>query len=194
MTGVSRAIIMNGTVEWQSGWADRTRRIVAARHATVVTGAVLSALAVGEAMLRASVTGDTLQFALVLCLLAVSTTLPLCLGRPVGAAAAITAASLVSLAFFHTLTVAGLAGQLFVLYRLGLAGSWRKGAAQLSAAALRPAIRGAGVDRSGPAGVRGRDPHFAAGFACTGSGVGRARPPLAARGADEPCGPRDHRR
>jgi signal transduction histidine kinase len=128
-------IYMSGTIDWRSRWIDRSRRIAAAPNAVVVTGVVLSVLAVAESMVRAAVIGATLQFSLVLCLLALSTTLPLCLGRPREAAAAITATSIVSLAFFHTLTVAGFVGQLFVLYRFGRTSPSRIGA-QLPAAAL----------------------------------------------------------
>jgi signal transduction histidine kinase len=60
---------------------------------------------------------------LALCLLALSTTLPLALLRPAPAAMAVTPASVLSIALFHSLTVAGLSAQLIVLYRLGRNGS-----------------------------------------------------------------------
>jgi signal transduction histidine kinase len=64
-------------------------------------------------------TGASTQFGLVLCLLALFTTLPPALLSPAAAAVAVTAASVLSLALFRTLTVAGMVTQLVVLYRLG---------------------------------------------------------------------------
>jgi signal transduction histidine kinase len=93
---------------------------------------VLGLLAVAESIARAVVTGATAQFGPALVLLALSTTLPLALLRPAGAALAVTAASVLSLALFHTLTVAGLAAQLIVLYQLGRNGSHRSGAQPLA--------------------------------------------------------------
>jgi signal transduction histidine kinase len=109
-------------------WADTGRRIAAAPHAPAVAGALLGLLGATESIARAAVTGVSAQFALVLGLLALSTTLPLGLLRPAGAAVAVSAAGVLSLALFHTLTVAGLAAQLIVLYRLGWDGAKRNGA------------------------------------------------------------------
>jgi signal transduction histidine kinase len=92
-------------------------------------------LAVTESMARAAVIGASAQFALVLCLLAVSTTLPLAILRPLGAAVAVSAASVLSLAAFHTLTVSGMVGQLIVVFRLGRSDSQLNGA-HLRAAGL----------------------------------------------------------
>ncbi len=156
MIGVSRV------GDWHSGWADRGRRIVAAPRAPAVTGALLALFAVFESLARftgrsasARLTGATVnsplvtpgvsapltssgasaRFLLVLCLLALATTLPLALLRPAAAAMAVSTASVLSLAVFHTLTVAGLGAQLIVLYRLGRNGARRNGA-QLPAAGL----------------------------------------------------------
>ena len=59
-----------------------------------------------------------------LCLLALATTVPLIFLRPAAAAAAITAASTVSLAVFGSgaLTVAGVAAQVLASYRFGCEG------------------------------------------------------------------------
>src|SRR5205814_2287831 len=73
--------------------------------------------------------------AVVACLLALSTTLPLALLRPASAAMAVSAASVLSLALFHTLTVGGLGAQLIVWYRFGRSASPRNGA-QLAATGL----------------------------------------------------------
>jgi signal transduction histidine kinase len=88
-----------------------------------VTGAVLGLLALTESIARAAATGATAQFGLALALVALATTLPLAFLGPAGAALAVTAASVLSLAAFHTLTVAGLATQLIVVYRLARSGS-----------------------------------------------------------------------
>ena len=118
--------------DWPSGWADRGRRIAAAPQAPAVGGALLGLLAATESVARAAATGVSGQFVLVLCLLALATTLPLALLRPAGAAVAVSAASVLSLALFHTLTVAGLGAQLIVLYRLGRDGAQRSGAQLLA--------------------------------------------------------------
>jgi signal transduction histidine kinase len=126
---------MSRAGDWRSGWADTGRRLAAAPHAPAVAGALLGLLAATESITRAAGTGASTQFALVLFLLALSTTLPLALLRPAGAAMAVSAASVLSLALFHTLTVAGLGAQLIVLYRLGRNGPERNGA-RLQAAGL----------------------------------------------------------
>jgi signal transduction histidine kinase len=84
---------------------------------------VLGLLALSESIARAAATGVTVEFGLALALLALATTLPLTFLSLAGAATAVTAANVLSLAAFHTLTVAGLAAQLIVLYRLGRGGS-----------------------------------------------------------------------
>jgi signal transduction histidine kinase len=120
-------ISMSRAGDRPSGWADKGRRIAAAPQAPAVAGAVLGLLAVAETIARAAGAGASAQFTLVLCLLALSTTLPLALLRPAGAAMTVSAASVLSLAVFHTLTVAGLGAQLIVLYRLGRDGAQRNG-------------------------------------------------------------------
>ena len=102
-----------------SGWAESARRAAASPHAPAIAGGVLALIAVTEAITRAAVTDVSAQVGLVLCLLALFTTLPLVVLRPEPAAVAVSAACVLSLALFHTLTVAGLAVQLIVLYRLG---------------------------------------------------------------------------
>jgi signal transduction histidine kinase len=139
MIGVSRV------GDWHNGWADMGRRIAAAPRAPAVAGALLGLLAVFESLARftgrstsARFTGTVVstppgnsganaRFLLVLCLLALATTLPLALLRPAAAAMVVSAASALSLAVFHFLTVAGLGGQLIVLYRFGRSGAQRNG-------------------------------------------------------------------
>ena len=123
---------------WRSGWAEAGRRIVAAPQAPAVAGALLGLLAVAESIVRSAVAGVGAQLALVLCLLALSTTLPLALLRPAGAAMAVSAASVLSLGLFHTLTVAGLGAQLIVLYRFGRRGAPPNGAPLLATGLAAP--------------------------------------------------------
>jgi signal transduction histidine kinase len=123
---------MSRAGDWRSGWADTGRRIAAAQQARAVAGPLLGLAAVTEAVARTVGSGTSAQFALVLCLLALSTTVPLAVLVPVAAAVAVSAASVLSLALFHTMTVAGLGAQLSVLYRLGRSGPQRDGAQLLA--------------------------------------------------------------
>ncbi len=120
----------------RGSWAARGQRIAAAPLAPAIAGALLGVLAVAETLTRAAGTaaapGPT-RLALVLAALATTVPLGLLWARPALAAPAVTAAAVVSLAAFHTLTVAGLAAQLAALYRLG-----RHGSAALAAAAAMP--------------------------------------------------------
>ncbi|MCU1680840.1 MAG: hypothetical protein JWQ81_1579 [Amycolatopsis sp.] len=102
-------------------WAGMGLRIAAARQAATVAGALLGVAGVAETIARNAGTGVSVQFALVLGLLAGSAGLAFL--RPAEAAVAISAASLLSLILFHGLTVAGLFAQLIVLYRLGRTGA-----------------------------------------------------------------------
>ena len=98
------------------GW-----RIAASRVPAAVIGGLLGVLAFAEAITRAAVIGVNAQVGLVLSMLALATTLPIVLLPPVGAAVVLTAACVISLAFFHTITVAGAAAELIALHRLGRA-------------------------------------------------------------------------
>ncbi|MGN6175391.1 MAG: sensor histidine kinase [Streptosporangiaceae bacterium] len=127
---------MDAVGDWRGAWAARGQRIAAAPLAPAAAGALLGVLAVAETLIRATGTaaarGPTWP-ALVLAALATTVPLGLLWSRPVLAALAVTAAAVVSLAAFHTLTVAGLAAQLAALYRLG-----RRGSPVLAAAAAMP--------------------------------------------------------
>ncbi len=101
------------------GWAHAGRRFATASLSPEVTAALLAVAAASEASVRAAVTAVDAQVAVVLCLLALANTLPLAALGPAAAAIAVTAVSVISLAAFHTLTVAGTAAQLIILFRLG---------------------------------------------------------------------------
>ena len=88
-------------------------------HAPAVAGAVLALAAMTEAIARGTATGVSAADLVGMGALAASTTVPLAFLGPLAAAVAICAASTLSLAAFGTLTVAGLAAMLIVLYRLG---------------------------------------------------------------------------
>ncbi len=168
MAGMGRA------EEWGSRWGDLERRAGLAPHLLPAAAAVLGVAALTEAIVRVVGSGDSTQFALVLCLLALATTLPLGLPRPAGAAVAVGVAAVLSLAPFHSLTVAGVVTQLVALYRLGRVGPGRL-AAGIAAAFLVVALVGVTAGRApGPGRPVGR--------AGTGGGLGRDRGPIARRG------------
>ncbi len=86
---------------------------------TIAPVAPVAPVAPTDALARTAIPGVSTRFILVVLLLALATTLPLALLRPAGAALAVSAACVLSLAGFHFLTVAGAAAQLIVLFRLG---------------------------------------------------------------------------
>jgi signal transduction histidine kinase len=105
--------------------------MAASPQAPALSGAVLGLLGSIEASTRAVVIGVSPQLALVLGLLALSTTLPLALLPRSEAAATVYLASLLSLLLYQTLTVAGLLTELIVLYRVGSDGTRRGLSTQL---------------------------------------------------------------
>jgi signal transduction histidine kinase len=112
-------------LSWQRGGAAHQRQITAGVNTRVVVAGLLGLLAVSESIVRAALTGVSVQHALVLCAVALATTLPV--GLMTGGAAAVTvvAASVVSLTLFHILTVAAVGAVLAVLYRLARWGNPR---------------------------------------------------------------------
>ncbi|HEY4334233.1 MAG TPA: hypothetical protein VGM78_16735, partial [Ilumatobacteraceae bacterium] len=78
----------------------------------------LGVAAVAEAVARAVASGATARYAFVLCVLALCTTVPL-MASPTAAAIVVTAATVLSLAVFRSLTVAGAVAEVVVLYRFG---------------------------------------------------------------------------
>ncbi len=110
-----------GTIGYrQGGWADTGRRIAAVPHPAAVAGALLGLAAVTEALARGVDTGTGALSLVAVSALALFTTVPLAFLGPAAAAVTITAASVLSLTFFHQLTVAGLCAQVIVLYQLGM--------------------------------------------------------------------------
>jgi signal transduction histidine kinase len=89
----------------------------------ILAGASLGLIATGESIVRSAVTGVSAQHAAVLCIVALASTLPLAFATRQTAAITVVTAGVVSLALFHTLTVAAVIAQLIVLYRLAIDGS-----------------------------------------------------------------------
>ncbi|MCT9933781.1 sensor histidine kinase [Planotetraspora sp. A-T 1434] len=140
---------MNGAYDRRGSWATRWRRIAAAPHAPVVAGALLALVAAAESITHARSTplgyssghavstpmgqtiphagngGAAVLYLMVFVLLGLATTLPITLlwTQPAAAAVVVSAACLLSLTAFRTLTVAGLGAQLVAGYRLGRTGS-----------------------------------------------------------------------
>jgi signal transduction histidine kinase len=147
---------MSLAADWRAGWAGWAERIAAARYGPPVTAGVLGLAAVTEAITRAAISasatshpagqGPGAQFftlGLLYCVLGLATTLPLGFLRPAPAAAALSAASLLSLTVFHFLTVAGAAAELMAVYRLCRGGTRRgSGAGRISGDGARFAALG----------------------------------------------------
>ena len=140
---------MTSTVsDWHSGWAAWGRRIAAApgavrsrdlTYAPAVAGILLGLAAAAETLARAAVAGTSGPVVAGVLILALLSTVPLALPSPVPAALAISSASVLSLAVFQTLTVAGACAQLIALYRLGVAEP-RSGARRNWARLLAPVL------------------------------------------------------
>ncbi len=88
----------------------------------VAAAASLGVLAVVESILHSALGGESSQRGLVLCLVALATTIPPAFMVAQAAAITVVVASVVSLTLFHTLTVAALMTQPIVLYRLAREG------------------------------------------------------------------------
>jgi signal transduction histidine kinase len=121
--------------DWHAGWAGKARRLTTVPHAPAVAAALLGVAAVAQALAQpvgssGSYSGD-LRVAFVL--LALFATLPLGLlwAHPAAAAVAVSAACVLSLSAFGSLTIAAVIAQLVVLYRLGR-GGWQLLAAGLA--------------------------------------------------------------
>jgi signal transduction histidine kinase len=110
---------------WQPAGAAHTRRLNLAAGAPVLLHAGLGLIAITESIMRSALTGVGTQRALVLCVVALATTLPPVFVAEQMAAVTVVAASVVSLTLFHTLTVAAVLAQLIVLHRLANGGSPR---------------------------------------------------------------------
>jgi signal transduction histidine kinase len=121
---------MRPWADWLNRGAVLIRRASASPRSPVAAAAILAALAVAQAIWAALTPGGSLAQAggllasVILIVPSLIATLPVGYGwaQPAAAGAAICAANLVSLAAFHLLTVAGLAAQLIMMYRLGRRG------------------------------------------------------------------------
>jgi signal transduction histidine kinase len=109
----------------QSGRAAHSRGMNLAAGAPVLLVAALGLIAITESIVRCAVTGVSTQRALVLCVVALATTLPPLFVAQQASAVTVAAASVVSLTLFHTLTVAAMIALLIVLHRLARDGSPR---------------------------------------------------------------------
>jgi signal transduction histidine kinase len=112
--------------DWRDGWTDWSRRIaplLGSRHAPAVAAGVLGLAAVTEVLARGLGTGVGVGGVLTAVILALGTTVPLAYLGPAAAAVCVCLASVLSLTVVRTLTVAGLAAVLIVLYRFGRAGA-----------------------------------------------------------------------
>lgn len=135
---------MTAVEERRERWMRSGRRFATAARIPAIAATLLSLAAVLELAARTTITataragdgvdrptrilhlGDTdlsWQAVLVLYLLALAATLSPALVRPAAAAVSVCAANVLMLGIFHTLTLAGAAGQLLVGYRLGRSGS-----------------------------------------------------------------------
>jgi signal transduction histidine kinase len=110
---------------WARGRAEPHRRIAAVVAMPVLGAGLLGLLAVSESTARSALTAVSTQRAVVLCLVALATTLPPAFMPLEAAAVTVVSASVVSIALFHTLTIAAVLTQLAVLYRLGRDGAPR---------------------------------------------------------------------
>jgi signal transduction histidine kinase len=115
-------IYMGAARDRGGGWPRWARRVAAVPdgpHAPAVAGALLALAAMAEAIARGAGARMSVADLVGVGALAAGTTVPLAFLGPVAAAVAVSAANALSFAAFGTLTVAGLAAQLIVLYRLG---------------------------------------------------------------------------
>jgi signal transduction histidine kinase len=110
---------------WQRGQVAHRRGIAATVTAPVLAGISLGLIATGESIARSALTSVSAQHGLVLCVVALATTLPLLFVPQQATAITVVTAGVVSLTLFHTLTVAAVLAQLLGLYRLAQEGSPR---------------------------------------------------------------------
>ena len=112
-----------GASSWKQARTARRRPPTPTLTVHVVVGTSLGLIAVAESAVRSAATGVSAQRALVLCVVALATTLPVAITAPQTAAITVVAAGAASLVLFHTLTVAALFAQLIALHRLAREGS-----------------------------------------------------------------------
>jgi len=112
-------------------FADKGRGLMASPRGDAVLALSLVLVGLAEVIARVEVGGLGAESALAATLLALGSTLPLALLGPFGAAVAICASSVLSLAGFHLLSLASFAAMLLALFRIGR-GSNRDPFAQVS--------------------------------------------------------------
>ncbi|HTX28527.1 MAG TPA: sensor histidine kinase [Streptosporangiaceae bacterium] len=100
-------------------WSARVAALLGSRNAPAVAGGLLGLAAVSESAARGLSNASSVTGALTAVILALGTTAPLAFLGPAAAAVCVCLASVLSLTVVRTLTVAGLAAVLVVLYRLG---------------------------------------------------------------------------
>jgi signal transduction histidine kinase len=120
MNAMSAGAGRDERARWRDRWRDRVRWSVLGRPRVVV--AVLAPAATAEAMAGATDAAVSPAYGLLLCLLALGTTVPPAFAGTRSAAVAVTAAVVLSIMPFDALTVSGAAGELYVLHRLGRRG------------------------------------------------------------------------
>ena len=110
--------------ETMAGMGSATNVGTASGIATTVAAGLLGLAAVAEsaARLAGPRPGPVAAYILLVCLVSAASTLPLAVRHASVAAAAVTAAAVLSLVVFGTFTAAGVAAQLIIGYRLGRAG------------------------------------------------------------------------
>jgi signal transduction histidine kinase len=121
---------MSALADWRGGCAATARRLGTMPQSPFVVAGALAALAVAQAVWAGLTASASLAAAggllasVILILPSLAATLPVGFGwaQPGSAALVICAANLLSLAAFRLLTVAGLAAQVLIMYRLGRRG------------------------------------------------------------------------
>jgi len=130
----------NGVVsrarDWSARFVAKGRVLMAAPRADAILASLLALAGLTEVIVRAATGGLAGESAFAVGLLALGSTLPLALLGRAGAAIAICASSVVSLAGFHALIVTGFVALLIALYRLGHGGPQQQVLIQLSALGL----------------------------------------------------------
>lgn len=111
---------MSRVGSWYGRWAEKARALlVASPRSFPVAGTSLAVLGLVEVFTRAAISQLDVESALALALLALGSTLPLAVLGAASAALFACAASVLSLADFHLLSVASAAAVLVALFRLG---------------------------------------------------------------------------
>ena len=105
--------------QWMGAWT----RLATHPRTPSAAAAVLGACAMSESVGRAANAHTSIQYGLLLSLLALGTTMPLALPERGESASAVTAMAALSITPFQSLTLAGAGAELVALYRLGRGGS-----------------------------------------------------------------------